>query len=58
MLCQMFKKKICQIVLAAPTGISAAGINGMTLHSALSLPIEHHATDTGIYEVCQLHIDR
>ena len=34
-------KKRCKIVLAAPTGISAAGINGMTLHSALSLPIEH-----------------
>ena len=35
-------KKKCKIVLAAPTGISAAGINGMTLHSVLSLPIEHH----------------
>ena len=35
-------KKNCKIVLAAPTGISAAGINGMTLHSVLSLPIEHH----------------
>ena len=35
-------KQNCKIVLAAPTGISAAGINGMTLHSALSLPIEHH----------------
>ena len=35
-------KTKCKIVLAAPTGISAAGINGMTLHSALSLPIEHY----------------
>ena len=35
-------KNKCKIVLAAPTGISAAGISGMTLHSALSLPIEHN----------------
>ena len=39
-------KKNCKIILAAPTGISAAGINGMTLHSALSLPIEHHGKMT------------
>ena len=39
-------KKNCKIILAAPTGISAAGINGMTLHSALSLPIEHHGKVT------------
>ena len=36
------RSTLCKIVLAAPTGISAAGISGMTLHSALSLPIEHH----------------
>ena len=35
-------KTKCKIILAAPTGISAAGISGMTLHSALSLPIEHN----------------
>ena len=39
-------KRKCKIILAAPTGISAAGISGMTLHSALSLPIEHHGKMT------------
>ena len=39
-------KKRTKIVLAAPTGISAAGINGMTLHSVLSLPIEHRGKMT------------
>ena len=39
-------KKNCKIVLAAPTGVSAAGINGMTLHNALSLPIEHQGKIT------------
>ncbi|CAL4231362.1 unnamed protein product [Meganyctiphanes norvegica] len=39
-------KTMCKIVLAAPTGISAAGISGMTLHSALSLPIEHQGKMT------------
>ena len=39
-------KEKCKIILAAPTGISAAGISGMTLHSVLNLPIEHHGKMT------------
>ena len=39
-------KTKCKILLVAPTGISAAGISGMTLHSALSLPIEHNGKMT------------
>ena len=32
------------ILLTAPTGIAAYNIGGITIHSAFSLPVEHHKT--------------
>ena len=32
------------ILLTAPTGIAAYNISGITVHSAFSLPVEHHKT--------------
>ncbi|KAL5259662.1 hypothetical protein ACHWQZ_G009943 [Mnemiopsis leidyi] len=32
------------LILAAPTGLAAANINGQTIHSALKLPVEHGST--------------
>ncbi|XP_044013954.1 uncharacterized protein LOC122856332 [Aphidius gifuensis] len=33
-----------QIAIAAPTGLAAFGINGMTLHRIFSLPVQHGGT--------------
>ena len=32
------------LILAAPTGLAAANINGQTIHSVLKLPVEHGST--------------
>jgi ATP-dependent DNA helicase PIF1 len=33
-------------ILTAPTGVAAHNISGITLHKALSLPVEHHRAGT------------
>ena len=33
----------CTVLLLAPTGTDAYNINGMTVHSALKLPIRQHS---------------
>ena len=39
----VFKEK-AGLILAAPTGLAAANINGQTIHSVLKLPVEHGLT--------------
>ncbi|KAL5271400.1 hypothetical protein ACHWQZ_G001890 [Mnemiopsis leidyi] len=39
----IFKER-AGLILAAPTGLAAANINGQTIHSVLKLPVEHGAT--------------
>jgi len=32
------------VIVAAPTGIAACNVNGLTIHGMLMLPIEHEST--------------
>lgn len=42
MICERYKSaKTVPIVLAAPTGLAAFNINGITIHRLLCLPVEH-----------------
>jgi len=44
LLCNKFKNEDCPVVVMAPTGIAAHSINGLTIHSCLSLAIDQENT--------------